>query len=90
MNWTTVTERLKHFEGRMASLYVWGLSIILAAIAAIVFNELHALGAFDATDVERLNMVLWILAGFGLFGFGLHTVHILTGTIAFIRERDSS
>lgn len=90
MNWSTVTERIEHFENGMAALWVWALSVVLAAIFALVFNELHALGAFEAGDVEALSIALYILAGVGLVGFTLHLFHVLTGIIAYFKERDAT
>ena len=90
MSWSTVSERIKYHLNDMAALWVWGLSVVLAAMLSIVFNELHALGAFDAGDVERVSIALYILAGVGLVGFTLHLLQALTSIIAYFKERETA
>ena len=90
MNWDSLSDRLKQAEASLGTLWVWVLTLVVAAFLALILAELHALGVFADGDRQRLAGALSAVVLVGLVGFGLHLSHAVVDLIAYFQARDGS
>ena len=90
MNWDSLSDRLKQTEASIGTLWLWGLTLVVAAFLTLILAELHALGVFADDESQRLAHVLWALVLVGLLGIALHLSHAVVDLSAYFQARDGS
>ena len=86
-----LSEKLDSLHDGMAKMWVWMFTVVVMALFAIVFNELHARGQISTDAADALAMSLELVLVAALVGFGTYVASMLFGLIGWrIEERESS
>lgn len=71
--------RVSDIHNEVANFLVWGLTLIVVALAVINFQALHHAGALEAAAVERLGLALNMMVGAAVLGFALYFIALFAG-----------
>jgi len=84
-----LSEKLEAAHNGMANAWVWMFTVVVMALFAIVFNELHAMGQISTEAANALATPLSLVVGMAAVGFATYAASMLFGLVGWrIEERD--
>jgi hypothetical protein len=90
----SVADSLLSIHGYFAKAWVWGLTLMFAAVTILLFNELALAGIIKQATADGLRLPLTLISGVGLFGMGLYggalTLAFVGKLVAYRRDGEAS
>ena len=82
-----LADRLETIQEDFASAWVWMFTVVVLALFAIVFNELHQLGAIETAAAEDIAVAMQIVAAVAGVMLVIYGLSLLFGVIGWRLER---
>lgn len=86
-----LSEKLEAAHNGMANAWVWMFTVVVMALFAIVFSELHAMGQISTEAADALAMPLGLITAAAAVGFATYVASMVFGLVGWrIEERESA